>query len=62
LGFLGQALARLLQLGETRSGAEPQNADVFGDQHACGGNSWCHVMSQQIDNVRTYLLISWWQQ
>ena len=40
------ALTRLLQLGETRSGAEPQNAGVFDGQHTGGGNSWCHAWSR----------------
>ena len=36
-------LTRLLQLGETRSGAEPQNAGVFEVRLAGDGNSWCHA-------------------
>ena len=39
-------LARLLQLGETRSGAEPQNAGVFEVRHSGDGNSWCHALSR----------------
>ena len=36
-------MTRLLQLGETQSGAEPQNAGVLEEQHAGGDESWCHV-------------------